>query len=120
MKNIILALILCFPFLSIAQSNVKNSEVKKENVFVYISMEYISEASSIKSPKKSREGVRNSDTKKTNYLFVTQNQRLTEQLTKLSANFTDEMSALNFLGKMGWELIDINNGKYYFKTNRRK
>jgi hypothetical protein len=118
MKNLIVITLLFFPFFVMAQSNVKNNDSRKQTAFVYISMEYKSEATTVKSPKKSRDGVRTSDLKKTNYIFNTNNERLQIQLTKMSTSFKNEISALNALGKMGWELIDIDNGKYYFMSKR--
>lgn len=111
------------PFLMVAQTSTKNKAESidgERNVYTYIVMEYKSQPISVKSPKKGKEGVRDSETKKTNYVFLTNNERLNTQLTKASTSFADEISALNVLGKMGWELIDVNNGKYYFKSKRRR
>lgn len=123
MKNLILIMLMSLPFLMVAQTSTKNKAESidgERNVYTYIVMEYKSQPISVKSPKKGKEGVRDSETKKTNYVFLTNNERLNTQLTKASTSFADEISALNVLGKMGWELIDVNNGKYYFKSKRRR
>lgn len=115
-------MLLSFPILMIAQSKVTNSSnnrAAKQSVFTYFIMEYTPESVIIKSPKKNKDGVRNSQNKKTNYLFTTNNKNLKSDLMKISASFTNEIYALNALGKMGWELIDVDNGKYYFRSVRR-
>lgn len=118
MKKIILIMLLSFPILMLAQTKAKKPRTVEKTVFVYMVMEYKAEPTTIKSPKKSKEGVRDISSKKTNYVFTINNKRIETELIKISTTFIDEISALNSLGKMGWELVDVNNGKYYFRTER--
>jgi hypothetical protein len=106
-----------------AQSNDRNSysQSRVDNeVYIFVIMEYKSESISIKSPKKNKEGVRNINSIKTNYVFTTNNERLGVELSKISSTFNNEVTALNTLSKMGWELVDVDNGKYYLKSKRRR
>jgi hypothetical protein len=119
MKKIILIMLLSLPFLMFAQTKAKYPQAVEKTVFAYMIMEFKTESITIKSPKKNKDAVRNSQNKKTNYLFTTNNKYLKSDLMKISASFTNEIYALNALGKMGWELIDVDNGKYYFRSVRR-
>lgn len=119
MRNIILALLISFPLFTIAQNKGQKPDFHHKH-YNYLIMTYNDQAQVIKSPKKNKTGVRKSKNLKTNYSFVVNDQRLAFDLSKLSTSFSDEISALNALGKMGWELVGIKGSKYYFKSNRIK
>ena len=85
-----------------------------------MTMEYNVESTPVKSPKRKKEGVKDSNVRKSNYVFNSNDKKTDVLLEKRSLSFKNEVMALNFLSKMGWELIDVDNGKYYLKSKRKK
>lgn len=118
MKKIVLILMLSYPIFTMAQSAKNTQDRASKVVYSYMIMTYNEKAEVIKSPKKKREGVRTEEPKKTNYTFQARDPKLVNQMSKMSASFSGELGALNFLGKMGWELVGIKGNDYYFKSNR--
>jgi hypothetical protein len=124
MRNIILIMLLTLPFLMVAQTKVKrpSSDLRSVDKTTYITMEIIKKSTpvAVKSPK-NKKGVDNkSKNVKPSYLFNSDDKKLSKELNKQSNTFKSEIMALNYLSKIGWELVDVDNGKYYLKSKRRR
>ena len=124
MRNIILITLLILPFFMVAQTKVKRSsnDLRSAEKITYVTMEVIKKSISVavKSPKNKKEVVNNSKDAKSSYMFNSADKKLSMKLNKLSNTFKSEIMALNYLSKTGWELVDVDQGKYYFKSKRTR
>ncbi|MEJ6734698.1 MAG: hypothetical protein QNK67_03605 [Flavobacteriales bacterium] len=124
MRNIILIILLTLPFFMVAQTKVKrpSNDLRSAEKTTYVTMEVIKKSTSVavKSPKNKKEVVNKSKDAKSSYVFNSADKKLSMELNKLSNTFKSEIMALNYLFKIGWELVDVDQGKYYFKSKRTR
>jgi hypothetical protein len=121
MKKAFITLCLIMPAFLMAQNKTTNHSKVKEKInkssFIYMIMTMSDNSKIVESPKrKKKSNVKDFSKSKKTFSFKCSNKNTLKFLMKNSLNFKSEMEALNFLGKAGWELVDINEDKFYFKS----